>query len=148
MLAESNHSACLRARRTLEMLRDKTHLIAQRELVEPAIRDAVTVEIDLVAVSAQDEAAILLGEKACDPTVVRHRVQLNLAAPLANMIPEQSAGGIESVADRYVDILMRMVCRGIAADGDLAARNFKIDPDPEQIALMVARVPAFNDDAA
>jgi len=43
------------------MLRDKTHLIAQRELVEPAIRDAVTVEIDLVAVSAQDEAAILLG---------------------------------------------------------------------------------------
>jgi len=61
MLAESNHSACLRARRTLGMLRDKTHLIAQRELVEPAIRDAVTVEIDLVAVSAQDEAAILLG---------------------------------------------------------------------------------------
>ena len=130
------------------MLRDKTHLIAQRELVEPAIRDAVTVEIDLVAVDAQDETTILLGEKAGDPTVVGHCVQLNLAAPLANMIFEQSAGGIESVADRYVDILMRMVCRGIAADGDLAARNFKIDPDPEQIALMVARVPAFNDDAA
>ena len=80
--------------------------------------------------------------------MVGHRVQLNLTAPLANMIFEQSAGGIESVADRYVDILMRMVCRGIAADGDLATRNFKIDPDPEQIALMVARVPAFNDDAA
>jgi hypothetical protein len=64
------------------------------------------------------------------------------------MIFEQPAGGIESVADRDVDVLMRMVCRGIAADGDLAARNFKVDADPEQIALVVARVPAFDDDAA
>jgi hypothetical protein len=62
------------ARRTLEMLRDKTHLIAHRELVEATVRDAVAVEIDLVAIGPQDEAAILLGEKACDPTVVGHRV--------------------------------------------------------------------------
>ena len=148
MLAQSNHGARLWTRRTLGMLRDKTHLIAHRELIEPSIRDAVTVEIDLVAVGAQDETAILLGEKACDPTVVRHRVMLHLASPLANMIFEQPAGGIESVADRDVDVLMRMVCRGIAADGDLAAGNFKVDADPEQIALMVARVPAFDDNAA
>jgi hypothetical protein len=64
------------------------------------------------------------------------------------MIFEQPAGGIESVADRNVDVLMGMVCRGIAADGDLAARDFKVDADLEQIALMVARVSAFDDDAA
>jgi hypothetical protein len=64
------------------------------------------------------------------------------------MIIEQPAGGIESVADRDVDVLMRMVRRGIAADGDLAAGNFKVDADLEQIALMAARVPALDDDAA
>src|SRR5271166_4565934 len=148
MLAERNHGARLRALSTLGMPRDKTHFIAHRELVEPTVRNAVAVEIDLVAVGAQDETAILLGEKACDPTVVRHRVLLHLASPLANMIFEQPAGGIESVADRDVDVLMRMVFRGIAADGDLAAGNFKVDADPEQIALMAARVPAFDDDAA
>jgi len=148
MLAEGNHGARLRARGTLGMLRDKAHPIAHRELIEPAIRDAVTVEIDLIAFGAQDETTILRGEKTRDPTVVGHRVQLHLAAPLANMIFEQPAGGIESVADGDVDILMRMVCRWIAADGDLAARNFKVDADPEQIALMVAGVPAFDDDAA
>lgn len=74
MLAESNHGARLWTLGTLGMLRNKTHLIAHRELVEPTIRDAVTVEIDLVAVGAQDEAAILLGQQARDPTVVGHRV--------------------------------------------------------------------------
>ena len=74
MLAESYHGARLRALGTFGMLCDETHLIAERELVEPTIRDAVTMKIDLVAVGAQDEAAILLGEKACDPTVVGHRV--------------------------------------------------------------------------
>src|SRR5271167_902448 len=123
MLTESNHGARLRARGTLGMPRDETHFIAHRELVEPGIRDAVAMEIDLVAVGAQDEAAILLGEEACDPTVVGHRVQLHLASPLPNMIFEQAAGGIESVADRDIDVLMRMVCRGIAADSDLLARN-------------------------
>ena len=63
------------------------------------------------------------------------------------MIFEQPAGGIESVANRDIDVLMGMVCCGIAADGDLAARNFKVDADPKQIALMVARVSAFDDDA-
>src|SRR6516162_11637123 len=90
MLAKRDHGARLRAFRALGTLSDETYLIAESELVEPAIRDAVAVEIDLVAIGAQDEATILLGEKACDPTVVGHRVQLNLAAPLANMIFEQS----------------------------------------------------------
>src|SRR5215471_11713738 len=123
MLTERNDGARLGTRRTLRMLRDKTHFIADGELVKPAIGDAVAVEVDLVAIGTQDEAAILLGEQAGDPPVLGNRVQLHLAAPLANMIFEHPAGGVEGVADRDVDILMRLVRRRIAADGDLTTGN-------------------------
>ena len=52
VLAERNDGARLRALGALGILRDKTHFIAHGELFEPAIRDAVAVEIDLVAVGA------------------------------------------------------------------------------------------------
>ena len=64
------------------------------------------------------------------------------------MIFEQPAGGIESVANRDIDVLMGMVCCGIAADGDLAARNYQVDADAHHMALMAPRVPTFDDDAA
>ena len=66
MLAERSHGARLWTLGTFGMLCDETHLIAHRELIEPAIRDAVTVEIDLVAVGAQNEAAILLSPLRTD----------------------------------------------------------------------------------
>jgi hypothetical protein len=68
-------------------LRDKTDLIADRELIEPSILNTVAVEIDLIAVGAQDEAA-------------------------------------------------------------LAAGDFEVDANPEQIAPKPAGAPAFDDDAA
>ena len=43
---------------------------------------------------------------------------------------------------------MRMVRRGIAADGNLAAGHLEVDANPQQIALMVARMLALDDDAA
>jgi hypothetical protein len=43
---------------------------------------------------------------------------------------------------------MRMVCLGIAPDHDLVPRNFEIDTHPEQITLLAAGVPAFDNDAA
>jgi hypothetical protein len=105
MLAERDHGARLRAFGTFGMLRDKTHFIADRELVEPAIRDAVAVEIDLVAVGALDKAAILLGEEPRDPPMVGHYMQLDVPASLANVIFEQPAGGDERIADRDKDVL-------------------------------------------
>jgi hypothetical protein len=148
MLADWNDGARLGTHRTLGMLRDKTHFIAHREPVEPAIGNAVAVEVDLVAVGGQDETAIALGEEAGDAPMLGDRVQLHLAAPLANMIFEHPAGGVEGVANRDIDILMRVVRRRIAADCDLAAGNFEVDADPEQIALTAARVPAFHDNPA
>jgi hypothetical protein len=148
MLAERDYGARLRAFRAFGMLRDKTHFIADRELVEPAIRDAVPVEIDLVAVGALDEAAILLGEKPRDPPVVGHRMQLDVPTSLANVVFEQPAGRVESVADRDMDVLMRVVRRGITADGNLAAGDHQVYANLEQIALMAARVSALDDDTA
>ena len=96
-----------------------------RELFERAVHDAVAMEIDLAAIGAQNEAAILRGQEPRDPPVVGHRVQLDVAASLANVIFEQPASGVECVADRDIDILMRMVLLGIAPDHDLAPRNLR-----------------------
>jgi hypothetical protein len=91
-----------------------------------------------------NEAAIPIGEEPGDPSVVGHRVQLDVAASLANVIFQQPASCVECIAD----ILMRMMRLGIAPDHDLARRNFEIDTHPEQVALLAARVLAFDDDAA
>ena len=74
VFAERHHSTRLRSLGALGMLCNKAYLIANSELVEPAIRDAVTVEIDLGAVGGQNEAAILLGEQTRDPAMTGHRM--------------------------------------------------------------------------
>jgi len=148
MLAERDHGTRLWTLGALGMLCDKTDFIADRELIEPTIRNAVAVEIEFIAVDAQDEAAILLGQEPSDQSMVGHRVQLDISPSLANVVFEEPAGGVESIADRDVDVFMGMVCRGIAADDDLAAGNFEVDADPEQIALKAPRMPAFDDNTA
>jgi hypothetical protein len=72
---------------------------------------------------------------------------LYLAALLASPIFEQPAGGIECITNRDMGILMRMMGFGIAANDDLAARNSKLYTHLEQVALLAARVAAFDDDA-
>jgi hypothetical protein len=80
--------------------------------------------------------------------VIGHGVHLDIPASLANVILEQPAGSIESIADRDIDILMRMVRRGITANDDLVTGDVQVDTNLEQIALLVARMLAFDDDAA
>ena len=131
------------------MLRDKTDLLANGQLFEPAIHDAVAMEIDLAVIGgAQNEAAILRGQEPRDPPMVGHRVQLDVAASLANVIFEQPARCVERVVNGDIDILVRMVRLGITADHDLALRNFEIDTHPEQITLLAAGVLAFDNDTA
>ena len=131
MFAERYDRARLRTVSTLRMLRDETDLVADRELVEAAIRDAVAMEIDFVAVSTCNEAAIPIGKETRDLSVIGHRVQLDIAAPPANVIFEQPASCVERVADRDMDILMRMVRLGVAPDHHLAPGYFEINPHPE-----------------
>ena len=83
-----------------------------------------------------------------DPSVVGHSMQLDVPASLANVVFEQPAGRVESIADSDVDVLMRMMCRGIAADDDLAAGNLQVDADAEQVTLLTPRVSALDDNTA
>jgi hypothetical protein len=148
MLAERDHRARLRAFGALGMLRNKTHLVTDGQLFKPAVHNAVSMEVDLIALSAEDEAAILLRKEPRDPPMVGHRMQFDVTPPLTNMVFEQPARGVKSVVDRDVDILVRVMRRGIAPDDDLVSRNFEIDTHPKQIALLAARVPALNNDPA
>src|ERR1700751_5335028 len=70
MLAERDYCARLRASCALGMSRDETYLVANRELFERSVHDAVAMEIDLAAVGAQNEAAILRGQEPRAPSVV------------------------------------------------------------------------------
>lgn len=88
-------------------------------------------KIDLAAIGTQDEPAILLWQEPHDPPMVGHSVQLDVAAFLTNVIFEQPAGRVESVADRDMNILMGVVRLGIAPDDDLAPRNLEVDSHPE-----------------
>jgi hypothetical protein len=81
-------------------------------------------EVDFAAVGACNEAAIPIGEEPGDPSVVGHRVQLDVAASLPNVIFEQPASCVECVTDRDIDVLMGVVRLGIAPDNDLISRNF------------------------
>ena len=105
-------------------------------------------EIDLSAIAGHDEAAILLGKQTRDPSVIGYCMQLHIAAPLANVVFKQPAHGVKRVADGDMGILVRVVRLGIAADDDLAAGNTEIDADAEQVALLAARMLAFDDDTA
>ena len=80
--------------------------------------------------------------------MIGHGVHLDIPTSLANVILEQPAGSIERIADRDIDILMRMMRRGITADDDLVTGDIQVDANLEQIALLVARVLAFDDDTA
>lgn len=80
--------------------------------------------------------------------MVGHCMELNVAARLTSVVFEQPAGRVESVADRDIDIFMRMVRGGIAPNDNFFPGNFEIDTDAEQLALPAARVPTLDDDTA
>ena len=67
MFAERNHRARLRTFGAFGVLHDETDLVPNGELVEAAIRDAVAMEVDFVAVRTRDEAAIPIGQETHDP---------------------------------------------------------------------------------
>ena len=74
-------------------------------------------------------------------------MHFDLAAPVARIVFELTACGVEGVANGGVDILVRVLRLGVAPDKNLAARNAQIDPDLEQIALLT-RLPAFDNHPA
>jgi hypothetical protein len=148
VFADRGDGTGLRTSVAFGFLRHEAHFVADGELVEPAIGHAVAVEIDFGAVTGPDEPAVLVGEQARDPTVVRYRMQLHVAAALTDIIFEQPSDRIERIAHRDMSVLMCVIGHRVAADDDLPARDPEVDTDMEQVALLPPRVPAFDNDPA
>ena len=80
-------------------------------------------------------------------------MRLDVGAPLARHVPQAARDGVEGVADRDVDILVRMVLGRISIDRDLRAGDLQIDPDLVEPSLALAAVrrsdghPAADDTA-
>jgi hypothetical protein len=74
-------------------------------------------------------------------------VHFDIATSLASVVFEQPPGSVKRIADRDIDIFMRMVRRGIT-DDDLAPGNLEVDANSKQIALMMTRVLTLHDDTA
>jgi len=108
--------------------------------------------LSFIRVSQHVEANHLIrpcgGRQAHDPTAIGQIVSLDRAAALPAMVYESAAGGIESIANRNVGILVRMVLAGIATDNDLRTGDGEIDVDREQPALLMPLVTTFDNDAA
>lgn len=146
MLADRDDGARLHAFGALGIARDKAHLIADLELVESAVCDAVAVEINLAGLGAQNEPVVFLREKPADAPVIGHRVHFDLAPTNARVVFELAPGGIEGVVNGDVNVLMVAPRLRVAPDYDFATGNRDIDPDAEQIALMVAPVLTLDGD--
>src|SRR5215469_4633015 len=96
MLADRRHGARLRPLLPLLGMERVTDLVADAELVESLAEYAVAMHVDLLAVRRGDEPIALLGEEACDATMIRAAiVRLHVAADAPRMIGEPPAGGVE-----------------------------------------------------
>jgi hypothetical protein len=80
--------------------------------------------------------------------VIGHGVQLYRTSALASVVFEPAVGGVESVADRDMRILMRVVRTAVAADDNLGAGNGEIDVDLKDVALLVPPAAGFDDNPA
>jgi|GEM_PF-3275658 len=71
---------------------------------------------------------------------------LDFAALHADVLFELALGGIEGVAQRDVHIFVSLLVMVVAADHDLFLRHAQIDPDFEEITLVLMMVFRFDGD--
>ena len=65
----------------------------------------------------------MVREQAHDAAVHRRLVRLHVGADAPGVILDLAHRRVEGVADRDVDVLVRVVLPALAADGDLAPRR-------------------------
>jgi hypothetical protein len=88
------------------MLRDETHLIADRELVEAVAHDTIAVEIDFAAVRGCNEPVIFLWEQPDYPTIIGQAMQLDFTPMNTCVILDLAAGGSERVVNGDCNIVV------------------------------------------
>ncbi len=136
MLAHGPDERCLRSLIAFGLR--KTDFLAFVQVVEMAIGNAVAVKVDLVAIAARDEAVIFFGMKRCDYAVGRYLVFLDVTFPLPDDVLQLPASGLERIADRHVNVLVRSSGGGFAADHDIGGiGNDEMNPYVKDVTLVM-----------
>ena len=143
MLADEMDGRRLRPFLALAFGGDETHLKADLESVKSIVDDAVPVKIDLPPIRCLDDAAF--GEQLRYTAVAWHFVAFDLTATSSNVVLELAPSGVEGVADCYIDVLMGVVCLGIAPDHDFTAGNPQVNANVIKFALAVMAMRRFDD---
>jgi len=75
-------------------------------------------------------------------------MRFNVAAHLAHVIFEQPSGRVEGIAERNIDIFVRMVFRTGTPNVDVLPRDAEIDAHAIKLALMMMTMRRHDDNAA
>jgi vacuolar iron transporter family protein len=138
VLSDRNDGARLRALLAFARMHGETHLISRRELVEALVGNRIAMEVDFRTIARIDEPIALLGNETADPAIDRDLMSLDVSALAASIVLELSAHGIEAIAHRDIDVFVSVVLGRITLHHDLPARNFEIDANVIEAALVMA----------
>jgi hypothetical protein len=104
-------------------------------------------KVDLVAIDRRaDKAIIAFGKDPFDTAKNRQLVLLHRTSQSVQLVLQAPRGGIEGIADRDVNILMRMVLGRIARHHDLAFRHDQVNSHVVNVALTMVAVLRFDHD--
>src|SRR3990172_3802399 len=148
MLADRDDGARLRSLVAFLLIDGKPDFLADRQLGEQSVVDAVAVKIDLLTVRQLDKAEPLLREKTCDLAVHRGLMGLHARARAAHMVLESPPCGIKGIANGNVHVFMGVIFWADMPDGDLAPRGSDVDRTIVERSLVVRAVTSFDHDAA
>src|SRR5690606_26827189 len=123
-------------------------LVADAEVVEVGVDDAVAVKIDRTSFRRRDAAGIALREQHLDRAVRRALAGLYPPASDADPVLELAASCVEGIAHRDVDVLMGVVFGRIPARDDHGTRHADVDEHPVELALALPAMRGLDRHAA
>jgi hypothetical protein len=146
-LPERGH--CGRARPALAAdLFDEPHASADREAIERVVKDAVAVEVELLALVGHDKPIPFVREQLGDAAVPCLLVRLHVASLPVHEVLKSTSGVVERRVDRRVQVLVVTIPRGHVSDDDLSAGVTNVDPNTVWVAVRRVPVRALDGDPA
>jgi hypothetical protein len=146
VLADERHGTGLRPLLAFPGMQGEPDLVTNPQFLESTVGHGITVKIDFAAIAGVDETVVPLGDDARDPAVGWNLMRLHVASLPPDMVLELTPYGVETIADRNVDVLVGVVLGRISLHDDLPARHLEVDPDVIEIAA-TAPLGCLDDDA-
>jgi hypothetical protein len=127
---------------------DETNLVADVEPLEATINDCVWMKIYLLALAGRNYAIALLDKELKYAPVALALMRFDVTSMAPNVIFELAANRVETIVDRYVDVLMAVTLGRVPPYYDFSARNREVNPHVIEAALVMAAIGGFNHDTA